>query len=153
MADAHEADGLALATFFCWFEKQLLANARAAGTDQQQQQQQQQRQECILTEWTLMEAVDFAREYTVINIHHKPNSITSRSSSSNCSTQYSERKSPVARCLIKIGVFLSVGSWHLYYSYDFSCCCMLTSKSDLFRGPSFTSISCFGSNCALAHYR
>ncbi|CDJ60856.1 X-prolyl aminopeptidase, putative [Eimeria maxima] len=87
MVEAHEEDGVALATFFCWFEKQLLANARAAAT--QQQEPLPGEGECILTEFTLKEAVDAAREAT-------------------CS---------------------------------------------LFRGTSFTSISCFGSNCALAHYR
>ncbi|KAL8270307.1 hypothetical protein Esti_005742 [Eimeria stiedai] len=88
VAEAHELDGLALATFFCWFEKQLLVNAQAT-QQQQQQQRQQQLQECVLTEWTIKEAVDFARMTT----------------------------------------------------------CALC------RGPSFSSISCFGSNCALAHYR
>ncbi|CDJ39001.1 X-prolyl aminopeptidase, putative [Eimeria tenella] len=87
MAEAHEDDGVALATFFCWFEKQLLANARATMTPPQQQEHGGQ--ECSLTEWTLKEAVDASRE----------------------------------------------------------------AMSDLFRGTSFASISCFGSNCALAHYR
>ncbi|CDJ53114.1 X-prolyl aminopeptidase, putative [Eimeria brunetti] len=64
MIDAHVEDGVALATFFCWFEKQLLANARAAATHQQQQAPHGE-EECILTEFTLKEAVDAAREATV----------------------------------------------------------------------------------------
>lgn len=63
MVEAHEEDGVALATFFCWFEKQLLANARAAAT--QQQEPLPGEGECILTEFTLKEAVDAAREATV----------------------------------------------------------------------------------------
>ncbi|KAL8434912.1 hypothetical protein Efla_000723 [Eimeria flavescens] len=93
MAEAHELDGVALATFFCWLEKQIHANAAAAAEGerhtQQQQQQQRQQQECMLSEWTIKESVDFARSIT----------------------------------------------------------------SPEFRGPSFSSISCLGSNCALAHYR
>ncbi|XP_026193728.1 aminopeptidase P2, partial [Cyclospora cayetanensis] len=89
MREAHEEDAVALATFFCWFEKQLLANAKAAADSSSQQQEQEDAQGCLLTEWTLKEAVDAARK----------------------------------------------------------------DMTNLFKGPSFNSISCFGSNCALAHYR
>ena len=63
MMEAHEEDGAALATFFCWFEKQLLANATAAAYEQQQPPHGEE--ECTLTEFTLKEAVDAAREATV----------------------------------------------------------------------------------------
>ncbi|CDI85437.1 X-prolyl aminopeptidase, putative [Eimeria praecox] len=113
MIEAHEEDGVALATFFCWFEKQLLANARAAATHQQQQSYGAE--ECLLTEFTLKEAVDAAREAT-------------------CSYLWST---------------------NAFYVHSLFLCfsCLLFSKCSLFRGTSFTSISCFGSNCALAHYR
>ncbi|CDJ28139.1 X-prolyl aminopeptidase, putative [Eimeria mitis] len=68
MIEAHEDDGAALATFFCWFEKQLLANAGAAAIHQQQHLDHCE-EECILTEFTLKEAVDAAREATGDVLH------------------------------------------------------------------------------------